>query len=128
MKFKDNQVENIKRELLLFEFSEVIDIWNGNELYEMLDLYNISDAEIITIYSELYMPFTDGVINPSNDNIKIGSCIRKAVLSNENEYSFSDLNDNQITYCLNKISLIKSIIDKRNAIAKNNSNANQIQK
>ncbi len=128
LKFKDNQVENIKRELLLFEFSEVIDIWNKNELYEMFDLYNISDAEIITIYSELYMPFIDGVINPSNDNIKIGSCIRKAVLSNENEYSFSDLNDNQITYCLNKISLIKSIIDERNAIAKNNSNTNQIQK
>lgn len=67
---KGKKIEEIKRQILLFEFASVIDEWNIKELLEMFDLYNINDDEIKIIFSELYKPFDENIINPSPEFLK----------------------------------------------------------
>ena len=62
---KGAKIEQIKRQILLFEFSSIIDDWDIKDLLEMFDLYNINDDEIKIIFSELYKPFDENIINPS---------------------------------------------------------------
>jgi len=96
---KGIKIEQIKRQILLFEFSSIIDDWDVKDLIEMFELYNISDDEIKIIFSELYKPFDENIINPSPDflqhkeiidsllfdsNIKIED-IQKSIMISDNE-------------------------------------------
>lgn len=42
---KGNKIELIKSQLLLFEFSNIINEWSLDELIEMMNLYEITDEE-----------------------------------------------------------------------------------
>lgn len=64
---KDSIIQRIKRQLLLFDFSTIIEEWPIDELKEMLSLYGITDDEIKTIVCDLYTPFENGIINPNED-------------------------------------------------------------
>lgn len=64
---KGIKIEQIKRQILLFEFSSIIDDWDIKDLIKMFELYNISDDEIKIIFSELYKPFDENIINHSPD-------------------------------------------------------------
>ena len=68
---KDRKIEIVKRQLLLFEFSQIIDLWPREELLEMLDLYNVSQDERRTIVLDLYKPFNNGVIDPAEETRKV---------------------------------------------------------
>ena len=115
LKEKTEKVAFINRQLLLFEFSEVLSRWNNEELLEMFDLYNITDEEIITIYNELYQPFIKGVINPkSEDRVtydKINMYIRNAIFGIASQET--NLSEEEKVYCDSKINLINNILNMR---------------
>ena len=60
------QSNKIKRDLILYELSEVIDIWDHDEIVEMMQLYGISETEVSLIFTELYMPFSKKVLTGEN--------------------------------------------------------------
>lgn len=88
-------IEQIKRHLLLFEFSTVLNEWSVEELKEMMNLYDINDDEIITIVCELYNPFQNGVINPNKEYLErqnyIASIITNTELTDEKIDTIADL-------------------------------------
>ena len=78
---KDQKIVTINRQLLLFEFSQIIDIWPREELLEMLDLYNVSENERKTIVLDLYKPFNNGVIDIGEERRK--EALNRMVLNKE---------------------------------------------
>lgn len=64
---KDKKIKELKRQLLLFEFSQVITIWPKEELLTMMDMYNISPEEKKTIVLDLYTPFNNKIIDMTKD-------------------------------------------------------------
>jgi len=108
LKEKDEKIENIKRQLLLFEFSEVIDSWSKDELKEIMELYDITDKEKETIVLDLYTPFKDKLIDVTKDIKKI-SDLNKIVL--DKEVSIDTLNDEDKNYVDEKRQLLSKLID-----------------
>lgn len=80
---KGNLIEEINRHLLLFEFAVIVDEWDFNDYVGMLELYGITDEEIITIFTELYKPFDEKVINPSESCLQRKEYINN-LITNEN--------------------------------------------
>ena len=78
---KDRKIELVKRQLLLFEFSQIIDIWPREELLEMLDLYNVSENERKIVVLDLYKPFNNGVIDIGEERRK--EALNRMVLNKE---------------------------------------------
>lgn len=122
---KHIQIEKIKRDLLLYDISQVIDIWSKDELFEMFTLYDITDKEIITIYTELYQPFNEGVINPTlehQERIKnINEVISSSIDNNLKKEQLDKLSSQDKIYCLNKIKDIKDILKQRKEYVDGNS-------
>ena len=119
---KNKKIESIKRYLLLFEFSEIIDNWNLEELVEMFAIYNISDEEIKFIFTELYKPFDGNVINPTSDFLKKKQYINKLIISLDEdlEYDKIKLFDSEILYIKSKQNILKQILALRNKTNKSN--------
>lgn len=67
---KSIKIELIKRQTLLFEISSIIDDCGVNDLIELFKIYNISNEEIKIIFSELYKPFDENIINPNPEFLK----------------------------------------------------------
>lgn len=78
-------IDRIKRQILLFEFSQVIDIWPKEELDEMMKLYELSDDEKKSIILDLYSPFENQIINPTEQYIKRTELLKKKVLDDDIE-------------------------------------------
>lgn len=57
------EIENIERKLLLYEIVEAIEekTFNEEEIPELLQVYDIKDDEIETMYLELYKKFDNGI-------------------------------------------------------------------
>lgn len=64
---KGKRIEELQRQLLLFDFSQVITIWPKEELLTMMDMYNISPEERTTIVLDLYTPFNKKIIDMTKD-------------------------------------------------------------
>ncbi len=119
---KSKKIESIKRYLLLFEFSEIVDKWGLEEIVEMFEIYNISDEEIKFIFTELYNPFDGNIINPTSEFLKRKQYINNLVLSldedlENNKFELSDL---EILYIKTKQNVLKQILDLRNKTNKVN--------
>ena len=119
-------IEKVKRDLLLYELSEVIDIWSKEELFEMFTIYDITDKEIVTIYSELYQPFNNGLIDPTLEHItriqNINLVISSSLKNDLKKDQLDKLSNEDKMYCLNKIKLIKDILEQRKEYIENNQN------
>ena len=68
IKDKGEKIEKINRQLLLFEFSRVLEEWPTNELLELMDLYDITPQEKLNIVLDLYAPFSNKMVNPIKES------------------------------------------------------------
>lgn len=96
LKNKDIEIKNILRQILYFEFSEIIDVWSDDEILNMMRLYRITDEEKKIIIMDLYSPYKDKVIDPTNDYKIKRERIRELTLN----FSFSNetiIHDNTIS-------------------------------
>lgn len=91
LKQKQDKINEIKQQILLYEFSEILDIWNEQELIEMFELYNITKKDIETIVLDLYIPFNNKVINPIEEDIKRKKYINKIIKETLNNTDISVL-------------------------------------
>ena len=103
IKDKKTIIDSIRRQLLLYELSLVIDEWPVSELTEMMELYNISDEERRTIVLDLYAPFEEKVINPTEEHQRKNEKLSDLVLDNSislkeiiNSSELSDLEKNEV--------------------------------
>lgn len=104
---KTKRIEFIKRQLLLFEFSQVIDLWPKEEVLEMLNLYGISQDELKTIILDLYYPFTDGVIDVTKDDSK--KVILESLIMNDN-MSLDQLDEKTRLFISKKREIVKKYL------------------
>lgn len=88
---KGKIIENISRQLLLFEFSQIIDEWTENEIDEMMVLYGLTDIEKKTIILDLYSPYKNQIINPTKDYIERQQLIKNKIF--DDTIDISDLTD-----------------------------------
>lgn len=91
---KLTKIEKIKRQLLLYEFSTVLNEWSIEELKEMMNLYQISDEEITTIVCKLYNSFQNGVINPGVEYLKHQNYIIDIIINDDISDEEINLNEN----------------------------------
>lgn len=114
---KHFKIEKVKRDLLLFDISQVINTWSIEELFEIFTLYEITDKEIIVIYNELYQPFNEGIINPTLEHLSrmdnINTVIKDSLKGELKKEDLDLLSNEDKMYALNKIKLIKSILEQR---------------
>lgn len=108
---KDKKIRFVNRQLLLFEFSEVIKIWPLEELLSMMDLYNITEEEKRVIVLDLYSPFKNGVINPNAEYNDRQNEIKKAVL--DDTFIIEGLTENEKKIIEVKRNILSSIIKER---------------
>ena len=87
-------INRINRQLLLFEFAIIMDEWSVEEIIEMMDLYNITDEEKFYIVVDLYSPFKNKVINPTEYNKERHDMIRSVItnLSIDNNFILTNKN------------------------------------
>ncbi len=116
---KGTKVEQIKRRILLFEFSSIIDDWDIKDLLEMFELYSISDDEIKIIFSELYKPFDENIINPSFKFLKhkeiIDNFLFNSNLKNEDIQNSRVISEEEKLSIITKRAKIISIFEARKA-------------
>lgn len=119
---KTKKIESIKRYLLLFELSEIIDKWNIEEIVEIFVIYNITEEEIKFIFTELYNPFDGNIINPTSEFLKRKQYINKLILLSDKDFEYDklDLSNFEILYIKNKKSLLKQVLGLRNKNNKSN--------
>ena len=115
LKDKDRKIEIVKRQLLLFEFSQIIDIWPREELLEMLDLYNVSSDERKTIALDLYRPFNNGVIDVAEDSKR--EALNRLVL--DKEASIDNLPETDKEYIKGKRKILEIIDPQGSAMSPN---------
>lgn len=108
---KDKKIEFVNRQLLLFEFSEVIKIWSHEELLLMMELYNITEEEKEVIVLELYCPFKNGIINPNIEYNNRQNEIKKAIL--DDTFIIEDLTENEKKLIEIKRNILSSIKKER---------------
>lgn len=115
IKEKDILIEQINRQLLLYEFAMIIDEWPIEEILEMMDLYDLTEEEKICIVLDLYSPFKNMVIDPTteykNRSIFIRNIITNPTITNDSIMLNQNLSE------LEK----KEIIKKRMILLKLNS-------
>ena len=87
IKGKSSLIERINRQLLLYEFAMIIDEWPIEEITEMMDLYDLTEEEKVCVILDLYSPFKNMVIDPTDDhknrNEAIRSIITDSTITNE---------------------------------------------
>lgn len=114
---KGTKIEQIKRQILLFEFSSIIDDWDIKDLIEMFELYNISNDEIKIIFSELYKPFDENIINPSPDFLQhkeiIDSLLFDSNIKNEDIQKGTMISEEERLSIIIKREKITSIFEAR---------------
>lgn len=121
LKQKQDKIKEIKKHILLYEFSEVLDIWNEQELIEMFELYNINEKDIETIVLDLYLPYDSKVINPNEDILNRKKYLNKVVKDTLDKSDISilmyletlNLNDIEKEYIItkrNKLKILKQHI------------------
>ena len=124
LKKKQFKIDKVKRDLLLYDISQVINIWTIEELFEIFTIYEITDKEIVIIYNELYQPFNEGVINPTLEHLSrmdnINNVINSSLKGELTKEQLDLLSSEDKIYSLNKIKLIKSILDRRREYQENN--------
>ena len=76
---KSKAIDVINRQLLLYEFSTIVDEWPTDELLEMMDLYGITDDEKESIILDLYTPFKNMVIYPTDEHRERSNMIRNII-------------------------------------------------
>lgn len=112
---KDIRIRNILRQLLLFEFAEVMDEWTEEELLEMMKLYSITDNEKVTIVTDLYSPFKNMVIDPTDEYKERREAIKDIILNssitNENVLKSASLSDLEKTEIIKKKELLSKIMN-----------------
>ena len=77
---KHEIIKKIDRQLLLFEFARVLEEWTVSDLLEMMELYEVTYEEKQTIVLDLYAPFKNEVIDPTEDYAKRRAFIRNIIL------------------------------------------------
>lgn len=80
---KSNKIEIIKRQLLLFEFSTIIDHWQIEDTLEMIELYGITNEEIILIITQLYSPFSQGILDPTSEHIEKQNLLTQMIINTQ---------------------------------------------
>lgn len=112
---KDDKIQRVKRGLLLFEFSEIIEETNIHELNEMFDIYGISNEEIIFIFTELYKPFNDNIINPNPEILERKQYLNSLIINFEKDLDYENLNlsSDELLYVKNKKEKLNQIMDIR---------------
>ena len=124
LKQKQDKIKEIKKHILLYEFSEVLDIWDEQELIEMFELYNINEKDIETIVLDLYLPYDSKVINPNEDILNRKKYLNKVVKDTLDKTDISilmyletlNINDIEKEYIITKRN--KLIILKQHIIIK----------
>lgn len=107
---KGRKVETVRRQLLLFEFSQIIDEWPENELNEMMSLYELSDNEKQTVVLDLYSLYKNQIINPTKEYLERQQLIRKKILDDTIE--IADLSDLEKIEIRNKRDKLIKIFSK----------------
>lgn len=114
LKEKGTKIEVIKRQLLLYEFSTILDNWETEDIVEMLHLYNISDEELYFIITELHNPFDNKVINPTENHLKkkdyISNVIKNNSISEEDINNDNFLSDDEKRIIIYKRQLLRSLM------------------
>ena len=110
LKEKGKKVETITRQLLLFEFSQIIDEWPEDELNEMMSLYDLTAEEKKTIILDLYSPYKKQVINPTSEFIQRSQLIKNKIIDDSIEVS--DLTDLERLEIENKRNKLIKIFSK----------------
>ena len=109
---KGTQLELINRQLLLFDFANIIDEWSIEELSEIMNLYNITEEEKITIVIDLYSPFEDKVINPTSEYLERKELIRSIIINNSIDKELVLKNNNLTEEEKNEIIKKKELLNK----------------
>lgn len=60
---KEERIEYIQIKLLLFEFSQIIDLWNEEDVFAMMGECSITEEEVVEICSALYTNFSNKVLS-----------------------------------------------------------------
>lgn len=107
---KGSKIELIRRQLLLFEFSQILDEWPEEEINEMMDLYGLSNSEKSSIILDLYIPFKNQVINPTDEYIKRQELIKKKIL--DESFEIKDLTELEKMEIINKRKKLLKIFSK----------------
>ena len=116
---KGNKIEVIKRQLLLFEFSTVIDEWPLNELTEMMDLYEITDKEKNIIVIDLQAPFENKIINPTDEFNNRQTQLKNAII--DPLFIISDITEAEKKTIERKRTVLTNIITEQGQKSGNNS-------
>lgn len=113
----DKKIEIINRQLLLFEFSEVLTEWPISEIKEMMELYGITNDEIKTIVLNLFSPFKNKVINPTEEHSTYQKKINDSVCNENIDITKFTLEEQNIIKL--KRELLSSLINSPNTNEKN---------
>ncbi len=110
-------IDQITRQLLLYEFSNIIEDWSANELLEMMDLYDISDEEKMCIVLDLYAPFKNMIINPTEQNKERNDLMRSIITDSTSDNDMTiinpNLSDHEKQEILKKKKLLSKIIPQK---------------
>ena len=114
---KKEIIEKIMRQLLLFEFTNILESWPINELLEMMEVYNITEEEKKSIVLDLYSPFKSMIIDPTEQyrerNTMIKNIITDTTISTEEVLSNNDLSDSEKEEILKKKEIMNKILPPR---------------
>lgn len=112
---KDEKIQKVKRGLLLFEFSEIIEEIDIHELNEMFDIYELNNEEIIFIFTELYKPFNGNIINPTNEILERKQYLNGLITNFEQNLDYENLNlsSTELSYVKSKKEKLYQIMKLR---------------
>lgn len=108
---KGNKIELIKRQLLLFEFSNIINEWPLDELIEMMNLYEITDEEKRIIVIDLYSPFENKIINPTEEFNNRHNQLKNAII--DSSFTVDDVTEEEKKIIEIKRNILTNIINEQ---------------
>lgn len=111
MQEKGNKIELIKRQLLLFEFSNIINEWTLDELIEMMNLYEITDEEKRIIVIDLYSPFENKIINPTDEFNNRHNQLKNAII--DSSFTIDDVTEEEKKIIEIKRNILTNIINEQ---------------
>ena len=97
--------------------SNIIEEWPTNELLEMMELYDISDEEKMCIVLDLYAPFKNFVIDPTEQYKERNNLIRSIITDStiDNDWILSNVNisEREKQEILKKRNILSKIIPQK---------------
>lgn len=108
---KGNKIDLIKRQILLFEFSNILNEWPLDELIEMMNLYEITDEEKRTIVIDLYSPFENKIINPTDEFNNRQKQLKNAII--DASFIIDDITEEEKKIIETKRNILTNIINKQ---------------